>query len=137
VTSLTVDSRPLRCPAGDAAWAGGCAYPACDRTGEAPRGDRGGRKRNGRSGAGAAELVRSARSGPGARLPPCRHDGTERRIRRPQDPTEQTRCDRGQKTCHTVNNVRLINAALAILFLRETHAGSTHERRIADGTPYP
>jgi hypothetical protein len=36
-----------------------------------------------------------------------------------------------------VKNVRLINAALAILFLSETHAGSTHDKRIADATPYP
>jgi hypothetical protein len=36
-----------------------------------------------------------------------------------------------------VKNVLLINAALAILFLSETHAGSTHDKRIADVTPYP
>ena len=36
-----------------------------------------------------------------------------------------------------MKNVRLINAALAILFLSETHAGSTHDKRIADATPYP
>lgn len=31
----------------------------------------------------------------------------------------------------------LINAALLILFLSDTHAGSVHDKRIADGTPYP
>jgi hypothetical protein len=36
-----------------------------------------------------------------------------------------------------VKNVLLINAALAILFLSETDAGSTHDKRIADVTPYP
>jgi DDE superfamily endonuclease len=36
-----------------------------------------------------------------------------------------------------VKNVRLINAALTILLLRETYAGSTHDKRIADTTPYP
>ena len=36
-----------------------------------------------------------------------------------------------------MNNVLLINAALTILFLRATHVGSTHDKRIADGTPYP
>jgi hypothetical protein len=36
-----------------------------------------------------------------------------------------------------VKNVLLINAALTILFLSETHAGSTHDERIADVTPYP
>jgi DDE superfamily endonuclease len=33
--------------------------------------------------------------------------------------------------------VWLINAALAILFRSATHAGSTHEKRMADATPYP
>jgi hypothetical protein len=32
---------------------------------------------------------------PALASPPFGHDGTERRIERPQDPTEQTRCDRG------------------------------------------
>jgi DDE superfamily endonuclease len=33
--------------------------------------------------------------------------------------------------------VLLINAALTILFLSETYPGSTHDKRIADATPYP
>jgi hypothetical protein len=33
--------------------------------------------------------------------------------------------------------VLLINTVLTILFLRETYAGSTHDKRIADATPYP
>jgi hypothetical protein len=33
--------------------------------------------------------------------------------------------------------VLLINAALTILFLSDTYAGSTHDKRIADATPYP
>jgi hypothetical protein len=36
-----------------------------------------------------------------------------------------------------VKNVLLINAALTILFLSDTYAGSTHDQRIADATPYP
>jgi len=36
-----------------------------------------------------------------------------------------------------VKNVLLINAALRILFLSDTYAGSTHDKRIADATPYP
>jgi hypothetical protein len=36
-----------------------------------------------------------------------------------------------------VKNVLLINAALTILFLRETYAGSTHDKRVAETTPYP
>ncbi|MGH8067120.1 MAG: transposase family protein [Candidatus Entotheonellia bacterium] len=83
--------------------------------------------------------MRSVHSGvdTGAPLPPCSHDGTERRSERPQDPTEQTRCDRGKKKCHTGNNVLLINAALTILLRSETSAGRTHDQRIADTTPYP
>jgi hypothetical protein len=36
-----------------------------------------------------------------------------------------------------VKNVRLINAALTILFLSEPDAGSTHAKRMADTPPYP
>ncbi len=36
-----------------------------------------------------------------------------------------------------MKNVLLVNAALTILFLSETYAGSTHDKRIADATPYP
>jgi DDE superfamily endonuclease len=31
----------------------------------------------------------------------------------------------------------LINAVLTILFLSDTYEGSVHDKRIADGTPYP
>jgi hypothetical protein len=81
--------------------------------------------------------VRSAHGGAGARLPPFGHDGTERRIERPQDPTEQTRYYSGKKKDHMVNNVLLSNAVLLILFLSETYAGRTHDKRIAEATPYP
>jgi DDE superfamily endonuclease len=33
--------------------------------------------------------------------------------------------------------VLLINAALIILFLSDTYPGSTHDKRIAEATPYP
>jgi hypothetical protein len=36
-----------------------------------------------------------------------------------------------------VKNVFLIDATLTILFLSETYAGSTPDKRIADATPYP
>jgi hypothetical protein len=36
-----------------------------------------------------------------------------------------------------LKNLLLINAALRILFLSETHPGSVHDKRIADTTPYP
>jgi DDE superfamily endonuclease len=36
-----------------------------------------------------------------------------------------------------VKHVLLINAALTILFLSDTYAGSTHDKRMADATPSP
>ena len=36
-----------------------------------------------------------------------------------------------------MKNVLLIKAALTILFLSATYAGSTHDKRMADATPYP
>jgi hypothetical protein len=36
-----------------------------------------------------------------------------------------------------VKNVLLINAALTILFLSDTSAGSVHDKRLADSTPSP
>jgi hypothetical protein len=70
-------------------------------------------------------------------LPPVGHDGPERRIGRPQAPTEQTRHYSGTKRCHTGKNVLLINAALTSLFLSPIYPGSTHDQRMADATPSP
>src|SRR5262245_22310792 len=133
--SPAVDSWPLGGAAGDAAHAGGCPHPVLDGAGEAPRGGRSGSDGAGRTDEGAAPPSGATRTGP--RPPPCGHDGTERRIARPHDPTEQTRYYRGKKTCQTVKHVLLINAALTILLLSATYAGSTHDKRIADATPYP
>ena len=72
-----------------------------------------------------------------AGVPPFAHDGTERRIVRPQDPAEQTACYSGKKKDHTVKNVLLVNALLLILFLSDTYGGRVHDKRIADATPYP
>jgi DDE superfamily endonuclease len=36
-----------------------------------------------------------------------------------------------------LKNLLLINQALRILFLSETHSGRVHDKRIADTTPYP
>jgi hypothetical protein len=65
------------------------------------------------------------------------HDGTERRIVRPQDPAQQTDCYSGKKKDHTVKKVLLVNAPLTILFLSDTYGGRTHDKTIADATPYP
>src|SRR5262252_6415444 len=70
-------------------------------------------------------------------LLPLAHDGTERRIVRPQDAAEQKASYSGKKKDHTVKNVLLVNALLTILFLSDTHGGRTHDLRIAAATPYP
>jgi len=56
---------------------------------------------------------------------------------RPQDPAQQSDGYNGKKKDHTVKNVLLVNALLTILFLSETYGGRTHDKRIADATPYP
>ena len=61
-------------------------------------------------------------------VPPFAHDGTERRIVRPQDPAEQTDCYSGKKKDHTVKNVLLVNALLMILFLSDTYGGRVHDK---------
>jgi hypothetical protein len=55
---------------------------------------------------------------------------------RPQDPAQQSNCYSGKKKDHTVKNVLLVNAPLSILFLSDTYGGRTHDKRIADATPY-
>src|SRR5262249_11055320 len=68
---------------------------------------------------------------------PFAHDGTERRIVRPQDPAEQKACYSGKKRDHTVKNVLFVNALLLILFLSDTYGGRTHDKTMADATLYP
>jgi hypothetical protein len=67
---------------------------------------------------------------------PFAHDGTERRIVRPQDPAAQTACYSGKTRDHTVKNVLLVNTPLTILFLSDTCGGRTHDKRIAEATLY-
>jgi hypothetical protein len=135
--SASVASRLVTRPAADATRAGEAPSPVRDRAGDAPKGGRDGYERAGFAGAGAAEAVRSARTGIGTCLPSLGHDGPERRVWRPHAQTRQTRYYRGKTQGHTVKNVVLINAGLTILFLRETYAGSTHDTRIADATHSP
>jgi DDE superfamily endonuclease len=62
---------------------------------------------------------------------------SERRIGRPQDVTEETRCYSGKKKLHTVKKVLLSKAALIIPLLIDTYPGSTHDKRIAEATLLP
>jgi len=65
------------------------------------------------------------------------HDGTERPISRPSDPTEQKAYYSGKKKRHTVKNVMLAEESGSLPFLSDTYKGSTHGKPIADQTPYP
>ena len=65
------------------------------------------------------------------------HEGTARPIERPQHPTQQQRYESGKNKRQTVNNVLRIHAVRTMLFLRETDAGRTHDKRMADTTPSP
>src|SRR5262249_13430951 len=102
-----------------------------DGPGPTPRG------LGGRRGHGGRPAGRGARPHPCVRLPPFAHDGTERRIVHPQDPAEQKESYSGKKKDYTVKNVLLVNALLLILFLSDTYGGRTHDKPIADATPYP
>jgi hypothetical protein len=118
-------ARPRRCPG---------SLP--DGPGAAAR--RGGGRRGHRGCTpGGGARTRGHRLGRHARVPPFAHDGTERRIVRPQDPVEQTDCYSGKKKDHTVKNVLLVNAFLTILFLSDTYGGRVHDLRLAEAIPYP
>jgi hypothetical protein len=131
-----VDSHPLARVVGGAPRPRRCPGPLPHGSGTAARcfGGRGG---YGGSGSGGRASTCAHRPSCRAGLPPFAHDGTERRIVRPQDAAEQTTCYSGKKKDHTVKNVLLVNALLIILFLSDTHGGRTHDLRIAEATPYP
>ena len=112
-----------------------CPGPLPDGSGAALR-RLGGRRQHCGHSAGGGASTRSHH--PNHRIsPPFAHDGTERRIVRPQDPPKQTACYSGKKKDHTVKNVLLVNVLLTILFLSDTYGGRTHDKPIADATPYP
>ena len=80
---------------------------------------------------------RAARGGtaPRRRFPPGGHEGTDRRLERPQDPREQMRDDRGTKTYQPVKHVWLSHAARTSRFRSDIDAGRTHDQRRAAATP--
>src|SRR5215510_13737092 len=134
--SQSVDPRPVAGVARGAARPRRCPCPLPLGPGPAPRGLGGRRCYGGRPAGGGAHSC-GAHPSRRAGLPPFAHDGTERRIVRPQDPVTQTDCYSGKKKDHTVKNVLLVNALLSILFLSDTCGGRMHELRIAEATPYP
>src|SRR3989454_10554345 len=134
--SQSVDPCPVAGVARGAAHPRRCPGPLPLGPGPAPRYCRGRRRYRGRPAGGG---IHPCSSHPSRRagLPPFAHDGTERRIVRPQDPPQQAACYSGKKKDHTVKNVLLVNALLVILFLSDTHGGRVHDLRIAETTPYP
>src|SRR5215475_4091840 len=134
--SESVDPRPVTGVARGAARPWRCPRPLPLGPGPASRDLRGRRRYGGRPAGGGARPC-GAHPSRRAGLPPCAHDGTERRIVRPQDPGEQQESYSGKKKDHTVKNVLLVNALLVILLLSDTHGGRVHDLRIAEATPYP
>jgi DDE superfamily endonuclease len=84
-----------------------------------------------------ASSVAEVQAAPPSVAPPFGHDGTERPIPRPHDATEQKACDRGKNKRPMLKNLLLIERALRMLFLSETHPGRVHDKRLADTTTYP
>jgi DDE superfamily endonuclease len=66
-----------------------------------------------------------------------RHDGTARRLERPQNAPAPTRGDRGTKKGPTVQNGLWIQAARLIRVWSDPSAGSRHDKRMADAPPDP
>src|SRR5712691_2398969 len=131
-----MDSCPPAGAAGGAAHPRRCPRPLSHGPGPAARRLRS-RRHLSRHSAGEGRSTRRRRPSRCTGLPPFAHDGTERRIVRPQGPAEQTESYSGKKKDHTVKNVLLVNALLLILFLSDTYGGRVHDKRIADATPYP
>ena len=131
-----MDSCPSPCAAGRTGHPRRCPGSLSDGPGPAAR-RLGGRRGHGGHAAGRGTSARSGRTSRHTSVPPFAHDGTERRIVRPQDPVEQAECYSGKKKDHTVKNVLLVNALLTILFLSDTYGGRVHDKPIADATPYP
>src|SRR5713101_2734134 len=130
--SQSVDPCPLARTAGGPAHPRRCPRPFAGRTGPAARRLRSCCRDDGcPAGGGSGTWERHTG------LPPFAHDGTERRIVRPQDAAEQKESYSGKKRDHTVKNVLLVHTPLTILFLSATSGGRVHDLRIAAATPYP
>jgi len=76
--------------------------------------------------------VRDARDGRGLHPPPFWHDGTERPIHRPTDPEEQQEYYSGQKKCHTLKNLLVINETCHMGFLSHTCEGKASDKSMAE-----
>jgi hypothetical protein len=60
-------------------------------------------------------------------------DGTERRIQRPKNPTDQKKYYSGKKHAHTVkNNLVVTRKSRLVKYLSKTHEGKKHDKKICD-----
>lgn len=64
------------------------------------------------------------------------HDGTERAIPRPRDPTQERQYYSGKKKQHNLKNNVLIDMQCRLRFLSETVEGKKHDKKLADETAY-
>jgi hypothetical protein len=72
-----------------------------------------------------------------ADLPLFAHDGTARRIVRPQAPVEPHASESGKTSDPTVNQVLLVHAWLVLRWRSDTHGGRAHALRLAEAPPSP
>src|SRR4029450_13696665 len=80
-----------------------------------------------------------ARDSPDSRFhssPPFWHDGTERPIQRPTGPEEQQEYYSGNKKCHTLKNLLVINEMCHICFLSHTYEGKASDKSLAEMAGY-
>ena len=134
--SQALETPPLAGPAGRTPCPRGCPSPLADRLGPAARRRGGGRRHPGRP-AGGGRRACGRRSRRRASGPPVAHDGTARRLVRPQDPLAQHESYRGKNRDHTGNNVLRVNALRRRRLLSDTSGGRTHDKPLAAATPAP
>jgi hypothetical protein len=60
------------------------------------------------------------------------HEGPARPLHRPRDAAEQQDYDRGKKTCHTRNTLRVIEETCQMGFVRATDEGKANEKSLAE-----
>lgn len=84
-------------------------------------------ERNGR------ELSRTQATRTGKKSKKLIIDGTERRVERPKDAEEQRKQYSGKRKAHTNKNVVVSEAQSGrVVYLSQTYAGKTHDKKIAD-----
>jgi DDE superfamily endonuclease len=84
----------------------------------------------------ACRAVQDAHGGRQLHDPPFWHGGTERPIHRPTDPEEPQAYDSGQKKCHTLKNLLVINETCHVCFWSHTCEGKASDKSLAELAGY-